>query len=228
MTADADKSFREKYPLLSLCKEASTTLKMWADVAPAVSLIADLDAAIAAAEAQLTQEPIATTCLPDHYDERDGAYFSLADVQKLQALPAGTKLYTHPAAPTGAEPTVGITLTEAFDAGWGFRSDILSGSLHDARDVMRVLNTDGWPALLRNLPDVSSMRSRDSAIVHTKQAIYALLENAVAQPGRDGWQLVPIEPTPEMLEQIKYMDEITDIAMTVRYKAMLKAVPVVK
>jgi hypothetical protein len=37
--------------LIALLKEASATLKMWADVAPAVSLIKDIDAALGAARA---------------------------------------------------------------------------------------------------------------------------------------------------------------------------------
>lgn len=37
--------------LVRLLKEASVTLKMWADVAPAVSLIKDIDAALTAAGA---------------------------------------------------------------------------------------------------------------------------------------------------------------------------------
>lgn len=49
-----------------------------------------------------------------------------------------------------------------------------------------------------------------------------------AEPGAgvaEGWVAVPIEPTPKMLEQIKFMDNITDLAMTARYKAMLAAAP---
>ena len=40
---------KERGDLLSLLKEARSTLEMWKDVAPAVSLCADIDAAIAKA-----------------------------------------------------------------------------------------------------------------------------------------------------------------------------------
>lgn len=40
---------KERDALLSLLKEARSTLEMWKDVAPAVSLCADIDAAIAKA-----------------------------------------------------------------------------------------------------------------------------------------------------------------------------------
>lgn len=45
------------------------------------------------------------------------------------------------------------------------------------------------------------------------------------QPIPEGWQLVPKEPTREMLAEIKFMDVITDQAMTDRYRAMLVAAP---
>ncbi|WP_158665246.1 hypothetical protein [Ensifer adhaerens] len=60
--------------------------------------------------------------------------------------------------------------------------------------------------------------------------IEAYDELIAAQSGQragvaEGWKLVPLEPTPQMLEQIKFLDDITDRAMTARYKAMLAAAP---
>ena len=46
--------------------------------------------------------PIATILSNDPYDERDGPWFAQADLEKLRKLPAGTKLYTHPAPPLPA------------------------------------------------------------------------------------------------------------------------------
>lgn len=68
-----------------------------------------------------------------------------------------------------------------------------------------------------------------------RRTTVAALQDAAAQqqaePGAgvaEGWVAVPIEPTPKMLEQIKFMDNITDLAMTARYKAMLAAAPEAK
>lgn len=41
-------------------------------------------------------EPVATVCMPDPEDERDGVRFSLKDWENLNALPAKTQLYTLP------------------------------------------------------------------------------------------------------------------------------------
>lgn len=41
----------------------------------------------------------------------------------------------------------------------------------------------------------------------------------------EGWQLVPIEPTPEMLKEICLIEQFSDNALTVRYQAMLSAAP---
>lgn len=42
---------------------------------------------------RLMGEPVATVLTSDPYDERSGPWYSAADVKKLEALPAGTKLY---------------------------------------------------------------------------------------------------------------------------------------
>lgn len=44
----------------------------------------------------------------------------------------------------------------------------------------------------------------------------------------DGWKLVPLEPTPEMLSQIDLTSGWTERALSVRYKALLDAAPEVK
>jgi len=49
----------------------------------------ELKAKLAAAE----KKHIATVLLPDPYDERDGAWFSIADNKRIAELPSGTKLY---------------------------------------------------------------------------------------------------------------------------------------
>lgn len=49
MIALADAAIAERAELLRYLKEARRTLEMWKDVAPAVSLCADIDAAIARA-----------------------------------------------------------------------------------------------------------------------------------------------------------------------------------
>lgn len=69
-------------------------------------------------------------------------------------------------------------------------------------------------------------------------AIYQRVENAVqayaiaaikadrkhrGEP--EGWQLVPIEPTYEMLEEIHINENFKRTAMETRYKAMLAAAP---
>ena len=41
----------------------------------------------------------------------------------------------------------------------------------------------------------------------------------------DGWVLVPVEPTTEMLEEIWLDSRFKEIAMRRRYEAMLRAVP---
>lgn len=43
-------------------------------------------------------EPVATKLGSDPFDEREGPWWSLVDVEKLRALPVGTKLYTAPPA----------------------------------------------------------------------------------------------------------------------------------
>jgi hypothetical protein len=40
------------------------------------------------------------------------------------------------------------------------------------------------------------------------------------------WKLVPVEPTPEMLEEICIIEGFTEQALKVRYAAMLAAAPV--
>lgn len=47
--------------------------------------------------AQAMQKPVATILPPDQLDERTGPWLSLEDWERLQALPAGTKLYAGPA-----------------------------------------------------------------------------------------------------------------------------------
>jgi len=46
-----------------------------------------------------------------------------------------------------------------------------------------------------------------------------------AQAIPEGWQLVPVEPTPEMLKEIHLIEEFSERALIVRYKAMLSASP---
>ena len=46
-----------------------------------------------------------------------------------------------------------------------------------------------------------------------------------AQAVPEGWQLVPIEPTPAMLKEIHLIDEFSERALIVRYKTMLSAAP---
>ena len=53
-------------------------------------------AAAPKAEQPPVQEPVATIQSQDPYDERVGVYFALGDMERLSALPAGTKLYAAP------------------------------------------------------------------------------------------------------------------------------------
>lgn len=46
-----------------------------------------------------------------------------------------------------------------------------------------------------------------------------------AQAIPEYWQLVPVEPTPAMLKEIHLIDEFSERALIVRYKAMLSASP---
>ena len=73
-------------------------------------------------------------------------------------------------------------------------------------------------------------RSESCSAMDAARARVCAIFSRAAQSGQragaaEGWQLVPLEPTPQMLEQIKFMDNITDLAMTARYKAMLAAAP---
>lgn len=43
--------------------------------------------------------------------------------------------------------------------------------------------------------------------------------------GRDGWRLVPVEPTKEMLEEIWLDERFKEVAMKRRYQALLAAAP---
>lgn len=43
---------------------------------------------------------------------------------------------------------------------------------------------------------------------------------------QEGWRLVPVLPTPAMLEQIKLQEGFTTLALTNRYRAMLAAAPI--
>ena len=56
----------------------------------------ELLAAAPKAEQPPVQEPVATIQSQDPYDERVGVYFALGDMERLSALPAGTKLYAAP------------------------------------------------------------------------------------------------------------------------------------
>lgn len=40
-----------------------------------------------------------------------------------------------------------------------------------------------------------------------------------------GWKLVPVEPTPEMLEEIWLDERFKEVAMKRRYQALLAAAP---
>lgn len=42
---------------------------------------------------------------------------------------------------------------------------------------------------------------------------------------RDGWKLVPVEPTKEMLEEIWLDERFKEVAMKRRYQALLAAAP---
>jgi hypothetical protein len=42
----------------------------------------------------------------------------------------------------------------------------------------------------------------------------------------DGWKLVPVEPTGEMLEEIWLDERFKELAMRRRYEAMLRAAPI--
>ncbi|GEM_PF-3299131 len=87
----------------------------------------DLQAATAAFNAasrelntQSEQQPVATIQLPDPLDERDGISLSHADLRRLAALPAGTKLYAHAAqhALTNALQRHRIALTPEYEGRW--------------------------------------------------------------------------------------------------------------
>jgi len=54
------------------------------------------------------------------------------------------------------------------------------------------------------------------------------LEILALRKGRDipeGWKLVPVEPTPEMLEEIWLDERFKEMAMKRRYYALLAAAP---
>jgi len=78
----------------------------------------------------------------------------------------------------------------------------------------------------RATPDMNYVPEMDYADIRTELCWLAYQAGRAANSPEipDGWALVPIEPTREMLEQIKFLNGITDQAMTVRYKAMLAAV----
>jgi hypothetical protein len=70
------------------------------------------DALRAAISEQEQCEPVATKLSCDPYDDRHGAWFAVDDCAKLNALPNGIKLYTHPAQPPEGWQLVPVEPTE--------------------------------------------------------------------------------------------------------------------
>lgn len=71
--------------------------------------------------AQTEQQPVATIQLPDPLDERDGISLSHADLRRLAALPAGTKLYVGNGPQTAlldALTKYRIALTPEYEGRW--------------------------------------------------------------------------------------------------------------
>ena len=87
---------------------AERTEAMFRSVDPQGILALEWKVALAAPSPTAPAEgrPIATILSNDPYDERDGPWFAQADLEKLRKLPAGTKLYTHPAPPLPEGNTV--------------------------------------------------------------------------------------------------------------------------
>jgi len=104
-----------------------------------------------------------------------------------------------------------------------------------------------WPFASKCMLDYAAMKRREAetcwtcgnqkhegSCVDPKWATAAMCDKLLAQSSPpshpstgvpDGWQLVPIEPTYEMLSQITLIEGFTHPAMTARYKAMLAAAP---
>jgi len=102
------------------------------------------------------QVPVATKLLPDVYDERDGPWFSNADIKRLSDLPAGTKLYTGPVAIAAiAERDARIAelelsekriYSEMLEANNSFARMFQAGAikLTEERDQLRAMVVVGW------------------------------------------------------------------------------------
>lgn len=77
--------------------------------------------------------------------------------------------------------------------------------------------------------ELNMIESSIEAFENEAEALKALIDwhvNVVINPkANGGWQLVPREPTDEMLKEIQLLEGFTGKALETRYKAMLAAAP---
>ncbi len=66
----------------------------------------------------------------------------------------------------------------------------------------------------------------DALEVLRQPATAAAVNELKAQAKPEGWRLVPLEPTPEMLAEMCLVEGWTERALKARYQAMLAAAPV--
>lgn len=65
----------------------------------------------------------------------------------------------------------------------------------------------------------------DALEILRQQATEAAVNELKAQAKPEGWRLVPLEPTPEMLAEMCLVEGWTERALKARYQAMLAAAP---
>ena len=94
----------------------------------AVNVHDEIDRLRARLDEREGQEPVATLLKSDPFDERDGPSFSLADWDRMRALPAYTKLYK---APPAAVPE-GLDLEAVEEMLMDYESALRTGELDGA------------------------------------------------------------------------------------------------
>ena len=138
---------------------------------------------------------------------------------KMKRLPLGTKFYTAPPAPV------------ALTSGYSDFEEIWSSSTHPLTqdDEMKDFAWDIWNACrAAMLQRVENTESR--CTMQPASALDSLPQNADSRCSNspvfpDGWVMVPVEPTEEMLAELCLVKGWTARALNARYQAMLAAAP---
>lgn len=92
-----------------------------------------------------------------------------------------------------------------------------------ARALLAVLDAQSKPALVLRPFGYDGETFRKSDIDHHAAVVYYTAPPAASV--HDGWKIVPVDPTPEMLEEIWLDERFQERAMKARYAAMIAAAP---